>query len=280
MRLQFLILLFCLPFIVSAQPRGYEYIDVVYLTGGKELVGTVVEYEYEKKVSIVVENGDLKELDWKDVRRVNFRLDKGRVRDIALPNKAQNRNDDSDDEPSRDQETAFRPSRKFMHQVTGSVNLGQSSISRFGSPATTIGGAFAYHVVRDVKFLKVGAGIDVSLMSHARDESVFSATGFAEYALLNKRKHLRPIIRFEAGPAFPSIGTDDGNSIIKRQIGVLLHPSIGLAFEPRKGQWGGLVFDLGYRFLDSSFTVLTPSLDELQRTVNYRRLVIRGGLRF
>lgn len=279
MRLRFLLLVFCyLPLTAQAQPRASEYVDVVYVKGGRELEGTIVAYKHGELVSIVLANGDLQEIDWDDIRRVNFKLDKDRLRKITRSSQTGEPTAENTGELSR--ADAFIPRRKTLHQLTGAINLGQTNSSRFGRGSTTIGGSFAYHLVREVSFLKVGAGVDLSLMSHSRSENVVSATVFGELPSGFRGRHVRPVLRLEAGPSLPFGSADSDNEIIRRQLSVMIHPSIGVEILPRKNQWGSLVFDLGYRFLDSRFTVITPNLDELERTVNYRRLVFRGGLRF
>lgn len=274
MRHLLFLLLLSLSFSATAQLRASEYVDVIFLKGGGELVGTIVEYQHGKVVSLVQENGTLRKIGWSDVRRVNFQLDKRRARNLSL------RPAGSDGEvEAAIEEEVFIPGRKWQHQVTGALNLGRSG-SDFGFGITTFGGGFAYHAVKDISFLKIGAGLDLSLMSDSRDENTVSTTLFLESPIGFIKKRIRPVIRVEAGPSLPFGNAGTSNDIIKRQVSFLFHPSIGIAINPRKGQWGGLVFDVGYRFLDSRFTILTTTLDELQRTVNYRRLVFRGGIRF
>jgi len=260
---------------IIAQNRAPAYIDVVLLKDGDELTGTVIEYVHDKKVVLVLGNGALREIAGDKIRRVNFRLDKYRLK--SLEREARLRDKDVDEEGEEDERLS--PTRTLQHQVTGSINVGRSSVSQFGN-TSTIGGSFAYHLVRKIKFLKVGAGVDVSLMSEARNENVIAATAFAESGIRINGSNIRPIIRFETGPSLPFGSSTSDNEIISRNVSMLIHPSVGVEIVPRKEKWGSLVFDLGYRFLDSRFTVLTASLDELERSVNYRRLVFRGGLRF
>ncbi len=262
---------------LTAQQTAPEYIDVVSLRGGDLIEGTVIEYVHNKRVVVVLNDGSLKEIAGEDVRRVNFRLDKGRLNNIRRNRQRQA----STAQPEEVAEiTTFRPTRSFFHQVTGAINTGRTTNSRFGGISTTIGGSFAYHLVKEVKFLKVGGGVDISLMSDARNENVLAATAFAESAFSINGGRVRPLVRFEAGPSIPFGSAASDNEIIDRNLSFLLHPSVGLELMPPNGGWGILTFDIGYRFLDSKFTVITPNLDELERVVNYRRLVIRGGLRF
>jgi len=277
MRILFLSLCFLLTAGLFAQPRGGEYIDRLFLKNGRELRGTIIEYTYEERIAIVLSDGEVRELEWDEVRRVNFKLDKDRLNEVTSPSR----------QPGAEQESAagaealpsFKPTRSYRHQLTGAFNLGNSG-SNFGFSTTTVGGSFAYHVVRQAGPVLVGLGADLSLMSSSRNENVLALTGLGEYALGREGKKVRPYLRFEAGPALPFSGNIDDGEVIKRNINILLHPSVGLLFGPGENNWTSLFADFGYRFLDSRFTVLTPSLDELERTVSYRRLVFRGGLRF
>lgn len=263
---------------LAAQERAPEYIDLVTLKGDKVLEGTVIEYVHNKRVVMVLEDGTIEEIAGEDIRRVNFRLDRARLNNIRRNEERNRRNNmATEDEPPSE---TFRPTRTFFHQVTGAINTGRTTNSRFGGNSTTIGGSFAYHLVKEVKFLKVGAGLDLSLMSDARNENIVAATVFAESAFSINGGRFRPLVRFEAGPSLPFGRAASEDEIINRNLSFLMHPSVGVELIPPAGGWGILTFDLGYRFLDSKFTVLTPNLDELERVVNYRRLVLRGGLRF
>ena len=49
---------------------------------------------------------------------------------------------------------------------------------------------------------------------------------------------------------------------------------------PRNGGRGKMTVDLGERFLTSKLDRTTDNLDVVERNVNYRRLTLRGGMRF
>ncbi len=274
MRQSIFLFLLLFTFSLSAQQLAKEYIDVVYFVGGGSYEGTILEYKYGDKVVFVNEVGDLKEFDWVDIKRVNFRLDKNRLKELPIP---KGPNGQQEITPFEEMDKAFVPSRKTRHQLTGAISLGRNGNSRFG-PTTTIGGSFGYHLIRQVSFLNVGLGVDVSLMSQTRGENVGAGTLQLEVPI--GKKKLRPFFRFETGPTYPfgSLSTED--EVSDRKITVLYHPSIGVEFAPPKDGWGSLVFDLGYRFLDSRFTVTTFTLDVVERNIQYRRLLLRGGIRF
>jgi len=157
-------------FSATAQARAAQYIDLVYPYGKSPVAGTIVSYEYGKQVVMVLENGDLKEIPWKEVKRVNFRIDNSYNPEI----------DDEEDTGEVAAESAVLPTpeRKLRHQVTSSLTFGNTlnSNGRFNTSRTTIGGGVAYHLLRDVSALTVGTGLDVSLMNHQRRENVLAAT--------------------------------------------------------------------------------------------------------
>lgn len=267
---QTLLLLFFASLTVVAQTRAGQYIDVVYLQKGKPIEGTVLSYEYNKQVVIIKEDGEVKELPWEEVKRVNFRFDRNRVTETMV---------EKVDKELVDEEAVIpTPARSFRHQVTSALTFGSITNADFGRPGTALGGGFAYHLLRDVSFLTVGAGVDVNLMNHERRENVLAATLTVEVPIGNGR--LRPFVRMEAGPTFPFGGRVSSEEITSRNVTPLYHPAIGVEITPRNGGWGKMTVDLGYRFLNSQFELTTESLDVVERNVNYRRLTLRGGMRF
>lgn len=264
---------------IGAQPRADEYIDVVFLRGGNSVEGTLIEYTYGKSVTLVTEGGDTETFAWKDIRRVNFRLDKRRleeIRDDIREELAEIEAEEEEQEP----EAPEVINRKLLHQVTGFIALGQNPSGFRGRNVTTIGGGVAYHLYRQTKVLNFGVGVDVTMMSHFRRENILALTGQIEYPLSRKAHRITPFLRAEVGPAIP-FGTPEGEEeISQRNVSALIHPSVGIHFAPSGGKTGGVTVDLGYRFMDASFTITNSSLDVIERTVNYRRLCLRGGLRF
>ena len=267
-----MLLLILMNFSATAQARAAQYIDLVYPYGKSPVAGTIVSYEYGKQVVMVLENGDLKEIPWKEVKRVNFRIDNSYNPEI----------DDEEDTGEVAAESAVLPTpeRKLRHQVTSSLTFGNTlnSNGRFNTSRTTIGGGVAYHLLRDVSALTVGTGLDVSLMNHQRRENVLAATVMIEYPIGKGR--WRPFARMEAGPTLPFGNGDSGDEITSRAITFLYHPAVGVEITPRNGGWGKMTLDLGYRFLNSRFNLTTSNLDVVERNVMYRRLSFRGGMRF
>jgi hypothetical protein len=276
MRLVFVCFLFLfLTLSAGAQPRADEYIDVVFLRGGNMVEGTLIAYEFGEEVTIVTEAGGTKTYGWDEIRRVNFQLDKRRLEEIRADLRKEQVMDAKERE---EEEVPEKFTRKFLHQVSGFLALGENSNgSNNNQNVTTIGGGVAYHLHRPLGWMKVGLGVDVTMMSHFRRENILALTGQLELPLSRRAKSITPFLRAEVGPAIP-FGTPGGEEeISERNLSVLLHPSLGVFFAPREGKTGGITLDLGYRFLDASFTITNASLDVIERTVNYRRLCLRGG---
>ena len=260
----------------SAQTRANKYVDVVFLYKGDPVEGNILSYEYNEKVIIVREDGTVKELPWDEVKRVNFRYDKRRPAAVRTDKIAE----EVVIEEEEEEYVLPTPKRAFRHQVTSAISFGRTTNTDFGFPraATAIGGGVAYHLLRDVSFLTLGAGLDLNLMNHQRRESVMAATVLAEVPVGKGR--WRTFFRMETGPSFPFGGDDSGEEITSRSVTFLYHPAVGVEITPRNGGWGKMTLDLGYRFLNSRFDLTTASLDVVERNVNYRRLTLRGGMRF
>jgi hypothetical protein len=272
MRLFYTVLvLFFASLVVSAQTRAGQYIDVVYLHKGNPIEGTILSYEYEVQIVIVKEDGVVKELPWKEVKRVNFQFDRNRFPENSRQEAAENIIEGEEN-------VLPTPAQKFRHQVTSALTFGNTTSSDFGRPGTALGGGFAYHLLRDISFLTVGAGLDVSLMNHQRRENVLAATVIVEVPIGKGR--FRPFARIETGPTFLFGSGALGAEITSRSITPLYHPAVGVEITPRDGGWGKMTVDLGYRFLTSKFELTTDNLDVVERNVNYRRLTLRGGMRF
>ncbi len=264
--------LLLLPLLLLAQTRAERYVDVVFRYNAPPLEGNILSYEYNERVVIVKKDGSVKELPWKEVKRVNFRYDKRRAPKIGVQNITEEATEEASVLPT--------PKRKFRHQVTSALSFGRTTNNNSGflRSSTAIGGGVAYHLLRDVSFLTVGAGLDVNLMNHQRQENVLAATALIEVPIGKGR--WRPFARMEAGPSFPFGSSESSEEITSRSVTLLYHPAIGVEITPRNGGWGKMTIDLGYRFLNSRFNLTTANLDVVERVVNYRRLTLRGGMRF
>lgn len=270
MRLTLLLTFLLFGFFLSAQERAGTVIDAVQLRDGQVLEGTVLEYNYGRDVVVVMDDGTIRRVAWEEVKRVNFRINKKRDQERVEAEAAASEN--------ADDETPL-PSRRYWHLVSTNLSFGATQ-DRFGGNATTLGGGVSYHLIRPLGRFLVGAGIDANLMSYRRAENVVAATGLVDFPVNANAKKIRLFLRMEAGPSLPFGTTDESEEITERIITVLYHPAIGLEFMPHKKRWGSLTVDVGYRFLNSRFTITTNTLDVVERNVQYRRLMLRGGIRF
>lgn len=276
----FILLLFLPAFTLFAQLPASQYIDMVHLYEGAPKAGTVLTYEYGKRVVLVEERTGLTmDFAWDEVKRVNFRLDRSREEEVVKETIASR---PVLSEASLFPEEPFQPKRKFKHQVTAGASFGRGPAVDFPPfRSTTLAGGIAYHLVRDFNLVSVGVGIDLSLMNHRLQEKVLALTSQVDLPL--SRGPVQPFIRMEAGVTYP-FGAGDGEAgdsrVTERSIAPLVHPAIGLEFVGKKAQWQRLTIDLGYRFFTSTFTITDANLDVIERKANYRRLILRGGMRF
>ncbi|MBC6994662.1 hypothetical protein QWY85_07695 [Neolewinella lacunae] len=263
-----LLLILFLP--LAAQNRAEGYLDVIHLREGEPLEGTILEYVFQDRVVLVTAGGSVKTVPWADILRVNFRMDKDYVPTVETTAVG-----------TQDRPGEIIPRRSFLHQVGGGLSFGSNTANRFGfsEVLTTIGGNVNYHLVKRVgQRYVLGAGLDAGLMSFERAENVMALTALGEVHLNQRRA--QPFIRLEVGPSLPFGGSASGPEISSRQISLLYHAALGLEFKSTPDGWGSLVFDLGYRFLNSSFILTTDTLDVIERNIQYRRLMLRGAIRF
>ncbi len=264
-----LFLLFALS--LSAQPKSDRYIDVVYRHNAPPLEGTVISYEYNQRVVLVLRDGAVKELPWEEVKRVNFKYDK---------RYSFSRSEEVTEVVTEQEPVLPAPNRMFRHQVTSSLNFGRvtNNSNGFFRSSTAIGAGLAYHLLYDLSRVTIGAGLDVNLMNHQRQENVIATTLLVDLPIGKGR--WRPFARMESGPTFPFGSGNADENITNRSLTLLYHPALGVEITPRNGSWGKMTIDIGYRFLNSRFELTTASLDVVERNVNYRRLTFRGGMRF
>lgn len=279
MRFRFFLCLSLLPLLLYAQLPGSEYQDMIVRRDGPPLYGVIIEYRYAEKAIIVLDSGAVEEVTSENIKRISYFRDRDRSRRIAAAVTT------ASSSASTPPELApLAPStRRWRHQASAGVHFGSNTVSRDFDPffpdfpVTVIGGSMSYHLVRTFERLRIGGGLEASLMNNARREYTAAATFFAEFPLLAKTRKFRPLLRMEAGPALP-FGTLPGDEITRRRIGVLYHPSVGVDIRPGKGHHQ-LLLDAGYRFLKSELEIVTNSFDLIDRSVNYRRLFLRASLR-
>jgi hypothetical protein len=277
----------CLSLTLVAQPKAEAYADVVYLQNDEAITGTVLAYEYGQRVIIVTDAGTTYDLKWAEVKRVNFRLDPTRLDELREEDRRNARRVAVPVQPAgavieaEPVSQRIAPSRKFMHQLSGNLNFGTVVNNSFGFSfnAVAVGVGFGYHLIRPLGPVIVGAGVDVSLLSFERQENMLAVTAQVEWPFFVGRR-FQPMVRLEAGPSYPFGGSAVGENLSDRSISPLIHPSIGVQLNPKNDGWGRLYFDLGYRFVNSAFTITTENLDVVERRISYRRLVVRGGMRF
>ena len=258
--------------VAAAQADARDYLDVVKLRSGRHAKGKVLEYVYGEKVILLATDGELETFEWGRIRKVSYEVGRGRSGGAkaarAVPVDTQ----------------VVVPTRAWFHDVAVGGFFGvEASPFQFdnGRSVRVLGYGISYLHVRNFKGLRYGGGLDYVLYNFTRGESSLAVVGMVELPWhLTDSPRLVPFIRLTGGPSIP-IGTpSSGNEITRRSVSFLAQPTVGVEFRTQRNEFDNIFFDVGYRFLDSRFTVVTNTLDVVERNINYRRFTLRGGFKF
>ena len=242
------------------------YTDRIDVRGGRDRSGTITDYQYGQQVTIDEGEGRVTTVPWRRIASVNFAPDREELARREDPNAAA-------------QDVITPPDRGWRHQVTTTMGFSRSPLpfNQFGGLGRlNVGAGAAYHYVRPLGKLVVGAGGGAEVMSPRNNERVVLLTGLAEYQLGNGR--IRPLLRLLVGGNLP-LGHPD-LQLSERRIGYVTHPALGLALLPPRGRWGTLLIDVGYRFTRVEFKTQDQNFEVVDRRINYRRLIFTLGTRF
>ena len=279
MRLLLLSLL-CTSALAAQTAQEIGLVDVIYRRGASDITGQIVRYEYGKQVDIATTAGDTLSLKWNEFHRVNFRYDRELLQAAKDAERVKAKTLQADEAVG----PAYRLRRKWRHHLSAGTLLGTQNLTdRFNfepNRARILGIGLSYHFVLPYDNLAFGGGLDYALFSYSREETTLAVTGLVEYAFLNQDRKFSPYIRLVGGPALPIAPPNADNEIDDRNLGLMYTPSIGGVFRPSSSNATELYFDIGYLFLNSRFQLTTPTLDVLERRVAYRRVSLRGGIRF
>ena len=256
-----------------------HYEDIVHVLGLGQVEGYVTDYQYGKSVTIHRRYGSRVTFPWEQVKRVTFKERRVGSRSPRRPQPAVGGQQEAG-------EGAFilppPPPRKHHHEILVHTNLSQSNtdpdLNRFRNRELALGIGASYSMLWDHRWLRYGGGVDLALMNNRQRESVIAGLGIVE--ALYGEDRVRPFLRLEAGPSLPLGGGPEGASINARRVSWLVQPTIGLDARASHDPWINFHFDLGYRFLNSRFDIETANLELITQRIQYRRLVLRAGLRF
>lgn len=147
-----------------------------------------------------------------------------------------------------------------------------------GPDRTQVSTGLTYHYLRPIGKFWLGGGGGVEGMGTGRRERFGLLTGILEYQLGQRR--LRGLGRVEAGVNLP-IGSD-WIPIKNRQLGTIIHPSVGVVLALGKERKQEINLTVGYRFTRTTFDLETEAWQsqEITRKMSYRRLALSVGFRF
>ena len=258
---------------MHAQKNPNSYIDIVQLTSGRDAKGKILEYVHGEKVVLLAIDGDLEEFEWRRIKRIRFKVDS------YYDRKGDKTNNHRPSEVIVAEET---PQRNWFHDVTVGGLFGVQP-TRFGGSGNDriMGYGISYAHIRRYKRLRYGAGVDYAVYHYRRGETSLALTAVGELPFLaGGNPKVAPYLRLAAGPAVPTGVPNSDDNITGRSIGIMVHPTAGIEFKTSRNDFNNLFIDLGYRFLNSQFTVTTSTLDVLERNVDYSRFSFRVGYRF
>lgn len=238
----------------------------VMLADGEKVNGKLLEYVFGEKVVLVLDDGDVRVLQWQEVRRLT-----------AVETGPDGDGKETKPDTLAKENTAPEIDRPWRHQVTGGLNFGRA----FGpfDRVNIYGYSLSYHYVRPVGPVLLGLGLDGTLFSYSRGENVLALSALVEYQLLRNRRG-SPYLRLEGGPSLPFGRPGDEARITNPGLGYLIHPSVGYVFGPNDRTALTLFVDVGYRFANANFTLEPGFGDGFLRRTEYQRFCLRGGLRF
>jgi hypothetical protein len=251
---------------VGAQGREIDYVDRIDVVRGQDLRGRLIGYEHGESATLVDLEGELHTIDWENIKRVYFQYD---------PRAA----------PPRKEETAVAdtaaidlPARKWRHLL--SLRAGGTREERFDGfgpflePTYSLGAS--YHLLKKWNRLQLGPGLGYDLMSLRRQERILAATFLGRLTLSDWR--IRPTLTLEAGMNLP-LGSASF-TLDRREVGTLIHPTLGVVLAPAAGQWGEIGLGLGYRISRVTLQGTNLNLEVVERDITYRRLTISATAGF
>lgn len=143
---------------------------------------------------------------------------------------------------------------------------------------TQVSTCLTYHYLRPVGRFWLGGGGGLAGMGTGLRERFGLLSGILEYQTGERR--VRTLGRLEAGLNLP-IGSRR-LPIRSRELGTVVHPSLGLAIALGEARKRVAVITLGYRFSRTNFSLENMGWQggKVNRQMTYRRLALTAGFRF
>ncbi|WP_116124761.1 hypothetical protein [Lewinella sp. IMCC34183] len=237
----------------------HTFDQVTLRRGGGQLQGLLIGYVYGGEATIKTKDGRTVTVPYEQIKRVTLRRPRGPADELP------------DGLPVEPTELAWR------HEISVMLGFVREDLDGSSAAARTIGFGGAYHLIRQFGGWGAGLGGGYELLHATRRERLLSATALLERQFGHGR--LRPALRLRAGVGLPVV-TQDRVSVQDRRTGLLLHPSLGLELRPPAGNWGAVTADIGYRLVNTGYTLVDEGNRRIDRDLNYRRLTLSLATRF
>lgn len=263
---------------LTAQYTLDAYRDVVHVLGEKPRTGRITRYEYGERVVLELKNGGRLSWPWERIKRVTFRHEATGVN----PRPAGQR--EPTDGPVDEEGFVIvpAPDRRLRHELLFGINVGQPQnvdISGFffSQRRNSFGINASYAALLPIDNFVIGGGVDYTVLDFDGEDAALALIGSAEYGFGRGRTRL--LLRFQGGLAYP-IGSNGQALVEERDLSPLLQPTIGVSFSNPRRPAMNLYLDLGYRFVRTVRRATAFTLDVVEVTNSYQRLLLRGGVRF
>lgn len=232
----------------SRKKRG-EVEDVVYLTNGSILRGTIIAYDLDVELTLLLPNGIEVKVPAKRIEKV-IQLRYGKTKKV------------------KNEEYAFKE-RGVYNATMFHLSPGRTADN---NPAL---GISLYHSTgfQFNRFLGIGGGIGVDSYNVSQFETVYPLYAEARGYFLSNWSS--PFYSVATGYGFAFRNQD--NSIIAARGGFFAHPSVGYRLSAKKtSNW---TWALGMKFQNAQWTRQIWNGQEVQ-TMWYKRVTLKVGLIF
>ncbi|MEM7574737.1 MAG: hypothetical protein AAF433_17660 [Bacteroidota bacterium] len=266
--IRYSLLIVCLlGFGLSALAQQNQPLDRLHLKDGRKVLGQLIAWDYDGSLSFRDSSGRTDVYQREDYSRVTFSDQNGETTSTLAP------------ALSTEKSTV---SREWYQSVEIGFTLGREEQDNdfFFGPDNdaVVGYQLALQMGRHLSDRwRLGLVAQYSSYSHSRRERTVGAGLQARFVATQPEISPSIFIQMEGAYELP-IGSGD-QEIMDVEGGFAVHPSVGILLGPGLVGGGRISFDVGYRFLQTTYRANSFRGSEL-RTPSYRRLVLRAAYQF
>lgn len=246
---------------LSSNAQEIEMIDVVYLTNGDYVKGTIIEIFDDRSVRIIAEKDLIMTISSDDIKRI------AEERPLIMLGKRRN----TGTKKSNKEPLTYQFKSKAWYNATHFSLLTGSSTDR-----NNVG--IGVHNITGYQFnhwIGIGAGIGLDNYWIGVGELVFPVFAETRGFLNEKKESFYYSIAAGYGFAFKNLSL----LVTEAEGGWMAHPSIGYKITTKDNLQ--LLFDVGAKFQKATFQQETPFQGGFEiRRLTYQRITLRIGMAF